>query len=450
MFIGSMVTCLSRLAGPHPRSLSLGGAALPRYLPAPRSGRRRSPDAWALSLFALVSAAIAGSCEKVPLLAPSGSTITLTASTNAMPANGTADIIAQVLEPAGTPPHSGTHVIFTTTLGSMQPSEATTDINGRVAVKFMAGGANGTATITASSGGATTGTNGAVKIAVGTAAVGRITLSANPATITCGGGTAVIIANVVDTNGNPLVGVPVNFSTTGGSLASSLVMTDANGNATTSLTTAVEATVTANVGAATGGTGTTSGNSATVPVKVSGLPTVTISSPGGTLTAGTPITFTLSVQPASGGGAQIREVIVSFGDGDTRNLGAVSGSGITVQHLYDSEGTYTVAGKATDTLGCVAQGSTVVVVQSQAPVVTISFTRTDQVTTWEYTFTANVFPSTTSVVSYSWNFGDGTSETTTGNTVSHRYTKGTGNKTVTVTVTRPNGQQVSSSTTITT
>src|SRR5438552_2331013 len=33
------------LAGPHPRSLSLGGAASPRFPPAPRSGRRRSPPA---------------------------------------------------------------------------------------------------------------------------------------------------------------------------------------------------------------------------------------------------------------------------------------------------------------------------------------------------------------------------------------------------------------------
>ena len=47
-------------------------------------------------------------CEKVPLLAPSGSTIILTAATNVLAVNGTADIVAQVLEAAGTPPHSGT------------------------------------------------------------------------------------------------------------------------------------------------------------------------------------------------------------------------------------------------------------------------------------------------------------------------------------------------------
>src|SRR5258706_2467529 len=92
-------------------------------------------------------------CEKVPLLAPSGSTITLTASTTALSVAGSADIIAQVLEAAGTPPHSGTVITFTTTLGSIEPSEARTDTSGRVVVKFNSGSANGTATITAISGG---------------------------------------------------------------------------------------------------------------------------------------------------------------------------------------------------------------------------------------------------------------------------------------------------------
>src|SRR5260221_7288923 len=82
-------------------------------------------------------------CQKVPLLAPSGSTITLTSSTTALSANGTATIIGQIIEAAGTPPHSGTHVTFTTTLGHIEPSEASTDINGRVTATFSAGGSNG-------------------------------------------------------------------------------------------------------------------------------------------------------------------------------------------------------------------------------------------------------------------------------------------------------------------
>jgi hypothetical protein len=82
----------------------------------------------------LVPILVTAACEKVPLLAPTGSTITLTASTNALPVNGSTDIIAQVLESAGTPPHSGTVISFTTTLGFIEPSEARTDISGRVIV----------------------------------------------------------------------------------------------------------------------------------------------------------------------------------------------------------------------------------------------------------------------------------------------------------------------------
>src|SRR5262245_48120936 len=133
------------------------------------------------------------SCEKVPLLAPSGSSITLTSSINALPVNGTTDIIAQVLEQAGTPPHSGTVISFTTTLGWIEPADARTDSSGRATVKFHAGAVNGTATISAYSGGAstsggtttgtgtntTTTTDTRLKIAVGTAAVGRVTVSAN-------------------------------------------------------------------------------------------------------------------------------------------------------------------------------------------------------------------------------------------------------------------------------
>ena len=130
-----------------------------------------------------------GACQKVPLLAPTGSTITLTVATTALPVNGTTDVIAQVLESSGTPPQDGTLVIFTTTLGSIEPSEARTS-GGRVVVKFRAGTANGMATITASSGGASASGTNAAKIAVGTAAVGSVRVSANPTLLPALGGTA--------------------------------------------------------------------------------------------------------------------------------------------------------------------------------------------------------------------------------------------------------------------
>src|SRR5690349_6783953 len=131
-------------------------------------------------------------CQRVPLLAPSGSTITLTASASVLPFGGTADIIGQVIEPSGTPPHSGTHVTFTTNLGTIQPADAETDTDGRVVVKFSAGNTSGTATINAISGGVAVASGSAVKISIGAAAVGGINLAASPSTVSASGGASTI------------------------------------------------------------------------------------------------------------------------------------------------------------------------------------------------------------------------------------------------------------------
>src|SRR5687768_4151272 len=88
---------------------------------------RGSARFFSVSAIVLALSLVAAGCEKVPLTAPTGSTIILTAATNILPVNGTADITATVLEAAGTPPHSGTVVSFTTTLGSNEPADARTD-----------------------------------------------------------------------------------------------------------------------------------------------------------------------------------------------------------------------------------------------------------------------------------------------------------------------------------
>jgi hypothetical protein len=124
-------------------------------------------------LAAAVACATLVGCERVPLLAPAGSTITLTSQATTLPINGSTTLVAQLLEQAGTAPQSGTTVTFTTTLGTVQPTQAETDSSGRVVAIFSAGGQSGTATITATSGAASTGTSGAVKIAVGAARAGR-------------------------------------------------------------------------------------------------------------------------------------------------------------------------------------------------------------------------------------------------------------------------------------
>src|SRR3954447_12010196 len=165
-----------------------------------------------LAGMALLILALAA-CERVPLMAPTGSTITLTTPTNVVSATQAAEIVAHVLESSGTPPHSGTQVNFTTTLGRIIPADAETDASGRVSVRFEPGGANGTAVISASSGGASTGATGALRISIGTGAVGVVRVNASPASVSALGGSTTISANVLDVNGNALAAAPVVFTT---------------------------------------------------------------------------------------------------------------------------------------------------------------------------------------------------------------------------------------------
>src|SRR3712207_5325088 len=80
--------------------------------------------------------ALVSACDKVPLLAPTESTITLTASTTIVPVNGTAQIVASVTEAAGTPVQNGTVVTFTSSFGNIEPAEARTQ-GGKATVRFV-------------------------------------------------------------------------------------------------------------------------------------------------------------------------------------------------------------------------------------------------------------------------------------------------------------------------
>jgi len=344
-----------------------------------------------------------GACQKVPLLAPQGSTITLTAGSTALSVNGTTDIIATVLEAAGTAPQDGTLVTFTTTLGSIQPSEARTS-GGRVTVKFNAGTANGTAIISASSGAASASGANAARVAVGTAAVGSVRVSANPTQLPITGGLSTITGTVIDINGNPLTSAPVTFSTTAGTLEQVAVSTDSSGVATAVLRTTTQATVTVAVGAqggsSTGGTtpptnpspttptpgtpttpttpaptpaptpATTGTASGSVTVNVTGSPSLLITAPTAGLTAGLPAAFTFAVTAAANGNP-IRDVTVDWGDGQNQNLGATTGT-VTVSHVFRSSGTFVVVGRVTDTAGNQVTTSTSVTVTPPALTLTIT------------------------------------------------------------------------------
>ncbi len=406
-------------------------------------------------------------CEKVPLLAPSGSSIVLTAPTNAMSASGSTTIVAQVLEASGTPPHSGTQVTFTTTLGQVEPSEAATDANGRVTVTFAPRGASGTAVITAGSGGATTGSTGALRIAVGSAAVGRVIVVASPNPVLASGGAATITANVVDLNGNALPAVPVSFSASAGSLAAALVNTDASGAASTTLSTTTQSTVTATVGVSSSssggtnpgtGTGTSTGTgststqvSGTVTVNVAVAPGVLITTPTTPPNKGLPASYTFVVTAAAANGSAVRGVSVDWGDGTKEELGSFTGSQ-SQTHVYSRDGSFQISATVTDIAGNAnTTRTTVTVIPVPRPTVTVTATPQTVVVNGTVTFNIQVLPPTgIGVQRTSISYGDGVTEDLGGATSvtrTHRYTT-SGQKAVTVTVLDTAGQTTEGTTSV--
>src|SRR6266496_5189644 len=89
-----------------------------------------------------IAALLTTACDKVPLLAPANSAITLSANSLVVPTNGSTGLTAFVTESSGTPVQNGTTVRFTTTLGTVTPSETQT-INGLVVATFQAGTSSG-------------------------------------------------------------------------------------------------------------------------------------------------------------------------------------------------------------------------------------------------------------------------------------------------------------------
>ncbi len=378
----------------------------------------------------LALGALAVACDKVPLMAPTGTTITLFAGSTNVPINGSVDITANVIESAGTPVQNGTVVTFLTNLGSIDPSEARTH-NGRVTVRLNAGTQSGIAEIRATSGGVTVAAGDALKINIGGAAAGSVQLSADPIALPMSGGTSQLLATVFDTAGNRLPGATVSFSTDAGSLSQSAAITDGNGEARISITTTTTAKVTATVLGGSSAAGTT----ATVTITLRAGPTVTfgaaVPSPA---IEDQPVTIPVTIAVATGG-ASVRSAALAFGDGATQSLSATGTTNAT--HTYRSSGTYQLTATATDSAGETTVATTSLIVKAQAPVgvtLSVSAATTPPTTGAVVTFTASTtLPAGATIDRYVWDFGDGGGRTTTGGSTTHIYST-SGRKVVSVRV----------------
>ena len=157
-----------------------------------------------------------------------------------------------------------------------------------------------------------------------------------------------LTAVVLDVSGNRLPNVPVNFSTTAGTLSQAIATTDANGEAQTTLTTTGAATVTARAGSAT----------QTFSVGLgSGVQIATTSPSSGTGTAGM-TNFVFTVTPGAG---PVQSIVVDFDDGTTQNVSNTT-SPSTVSRIFSMAGTYEVRVTQTNPGGSTSTSFVVVTV----------------------------------------------------------------------------------------
>lgn len=385
---------------------------------------------WLLALASVV--VVASACDQVPLTSPTGSTISLSIDKNIVPVNGQATITAVVTESSGTAVHNGTMVTFQPTLGRVDPPEAQT-VNGRAVATYIAPSLSGTATINAYSGSASTGSgnasSGGVQVRVGSAAVGSVALTVAPATVPQNGGTVTLSALVLDSAGNALPGVAVLFSTDQGTLSSSTVFSDGNGNAATTLTTNRVTKVAATVGAQKG----------EFTINVVTAPTLTIDGPTpASPLVGSAVAFTLTPS-TSATSVPIQSVLVEYGDGRTQQLGAITGP-VGLTHTYSRAGGYTVTATATDINGQRGVSSKAIVVgEATLPTVGLSATpnpvptANNGLTTMTVTATAGSAPLRSVVV----RLADGTViySGTGGGTFAYQFGTFPGGRTYTVTAT---------------
>ena len=206
--------------------------------------RHRIPVVVAAAVLTLVQ------CKPVPLTAPTGAELSITANPTAIPVIDGVSIITVVgfksAEDGGGPLTDGTQIFFTTNVGLIE--ERVEMRNGVARGSLRSDGRAGLATVTALSG---AGITAALEnpVLLGNAEGINILLTANPPTVSPPDFTTDLVATVFDNDNNRMSGVPIIFTTDAGALASqsTSLRTNTSGQASDRLTLLSEASATVTV-----------------------------------------------------------------------------------------------------------------------------------------------------------------------------------------------------------
>lgn len=138
----------------------------------------------------------------------------------------------------------------------------------------------------------------------------------------------------------------------------------------------------------------------------------------------------------SGSSASSGSSIVNY-EWDFESDGTWDATGVIASHTYTSKATYTATLRITDSIGETATDTCIVTVRSRKPVVVFSYSPSNPVVTGTIQFTDMSTDSDGTIVSWSWDFGDG--GTSNQKTPTHKYSS-TGTYTVKLTVTDDDGE----------
>jgi PKD repeat protein len=261
-----------------------------------------------------------------------------------------------------------------------------------------------------------------------------------------GSSQSVITISVRNDSGQPVSGQRVTLGASHGSLSQSDVVTGNNGTATFTLTSPppgstgnmIEVYATAVTG--------NFDNAVTrsLSIAITGPGNSTAPTPQFVMTPENPgeretVTFDATTTTDEGGPCgNACTYSWNFGDGTTR-------TGAIVTHTFNAAGVYMVTLTVTDSGGASASRQRLVTVSRVASptIASIAASPNPPLAGQLATFSATVTPAPNrTITNYEWNFGDGTSQTTSGPTVTKRYAT-QGVYVVTLTVTQDTGQTAS-------
>lgn len=259
---------------------------------------------------------------------------------NNIPVSGGTVVVIASLFDAGGNPIINTPLTFTSDFGTLSSNSATTDTNGEARVSLTT---NRTTTITVTAGPKSQTFN----------------LNAlNPPSVTliCGGGTSG--------NSSASVGVPVNCSITttasGNSSSTAPIQNvtinwgDGSGeqpvgvNSTTAVSHTYSNTGVFVVTAAATDANSQRGTAVFTLTVTRAIPTVALAVSSGNTSVGVPVTFT--VTPPANPPVPTASVVLDFGDGTSRNFGAVYATQ-SASKSYGSPGSYVASATVTDVVG---------------------------------------------------------------------------------------------------